>query len=185
MVELYLCRHGETEWTLSDQHTSRTDIDLTQNGIAQAALLRKQMEGIQFEVVFASPMKRAIQTAKGFNPKIDPLLQEWDYGDYEGLKSADIHKENPNWNLFTQGAPNGESPQLVGKRADAFLKKISQYEGKVAIFSHGHFLRVLAARYLGLEAEMGRIFLLSVASLGILKNDRGQNGIHLWNQTHY
>lgn len=184
MDEFYLCRHGETEWTLSGQHTGETDIPLTEKGRVQAANLRKRLKNIPFEKVFSSPRKRALATCEGLNPIVEPLAAEWDYGDYEGLTSAEIHKKNPKWDLFTDGAPGGESPEQIGKRADLLLDKISQYKGKIALFSHGHFLRVLAARYLGLEAKEARLFLLSVASVSILGTEKQQPVVSLWNETH-
>lgn len=179
MDKLYLCRHGETAWTLSGQHTGKTDIPLTERGKSQAARLRKRLQKIHFDAVFSSPKKRAIESCKGMQPIIDASVEEWDYGDYEGLASQEIHAKNPGWDLFTDGAPNGESPDEVGKRADQFLKRAGRCKGTVVIFSHGHFLRVLAARYLGLTPQMGKLFSLSVASLSIL----GESAIILWNET--
>ncbi len=181
MAELYLCRHGETEWTLSGKHTGKTDIGLTSRGKEQAAHLRKKLGKVPFEAVFSSPKKRALETS--FSPcLIDRDLEEWDYGNYEGKTSQEIHEKHPYWDLFEEGAPGGESPMQVAKRADVFLKKIQTYSGKVAIFSHGHFLRVLAARFLGLNPDFGRFLFLSVASLSILGQDRGKNVILLWNE---
>lgn len=180
-MELYLCRHGETEWTLSGQHTSKTDISLTDEGRQQAELLRKRLVGIEFEKVFTSPRKRSIETCNGMDAQVDENLVEWDYGDYEGLTREQIHQKNAVWNLFVDGAPQGESPEQVGRRADQFLENIREYKGKIAVFSHGHFLRVLAARFLGLEPEVGDIFLVSVASISVLGYDRGQPVVILWN----
>lgn len=177
-MQLYLCRHGETEWALSGKHTGRTDISLTEQGIRQAAALRKRLQPIHFDAVFTSPRQRAVSTCEGMHAIADPNLVEWDYGDYEGLTSAEI---GPAWDLFTQGAPGGESPLQVAKRADAFLFKVKQYQGKIAVFSHGHFLRMLAARFLGLAPEMGNLFVVSVASLSILGFEKGRPAIILWN----
>lgn len=177
---IYLCRHGETEWTISGQHTSRTDISLTETGEMQAVELRKRLEGLHFDQVISSPRKRALQTCAGLNPIIDPLAQEWDYGDYEGLKDKDIQVKSPGWSLFKNGAPHGETPEQVGKRADALLSKL---HGTSVIFSHGHFLRVLAARFLGLPVEAGRYFYLSVATISILGFHRDQKCVKLWNST--
>lgn len=185
MDQLYLCRHGETEWTLSGQHTGKTDIPLTEKGKQEAVLLRQQLQKVHFERVFTSPKKRARTSCEGMHAVEDAHLVEWDYGDYEGLTSAEIHQRNAKWNLFREGAPNGESPEQVGKRADEFLKMAGQCRGKVAVFSHGHFLRVLAARFLGLSPEMAKLFFISVASVGILGHERGQPVIILWDDTHH
>jgi probable phosphoglycerate mutase len=181
MDELYLCRHAGTEWTSSGQHTSQTDLSLSEEGKHQASLLRKRLEKIDFDQVFCSPMKRAKETAQGMKAVVEPLLVEWNYGDYEGLTTAEIHEQSPKWNLFKNGAPHGESLQQVALRADQFLKKISLYKGKVAVISHGHFLRVLAMRFLGLKAEMGSHLFLSVASMSILGYEHGEAVINLWN----
>lgn len=180
-MKLYLCRHGETEWTLTGQHTGTTDIPLTKTGQKQAVHLRKRIKPVHFEKVFSSPEIRAVESCAGMKPVLDPNLVEWDYGDYEGLTSAEIHEKNPKWNLFEAGAPGGESVEQVKKRADHFLKMVRQFKGNVAVFSHGHFLRMLAARFLGLEPEMGKLFLLSVASLSILGYEKEQPVVILWN----
>lgn len=177
-MELYLYRHGETEWSLSGRHTGKTDIPLTPNGRRQAALLRKGLQGIHFEKIFTSPRKRALETCEGMGAIVDLRLAEWDYGDYEGQTRQQI---GPRWDLFTQGAPGGESPQQVVKRVDDFLKMIAQYKGKVAIFSHGHFLKVLMARFLKQPPKMAKLFSLAVASVSILGYDRGEPIIFLWN----
>ncbi len=181
MQQIYLCRHGETAWTLSGQHTGKTDIPLTERGQRQAALLRKRLQPVQFEKVFSSPRIRALQSSEGLDPVIDSRIAEWDYGDYEGLTSKRIHEQSPHWRLFKEGAPNGESIEQISQRADQFLQMIHQYKGKVAVFSHGHFLRILCARYLGLRPEMGKLFSLSVASLGILGHEKGEPALILWN----
>lgn len=182
-MELYLCRHGETAWTVSGQHTGVTDIPLTEKGLAQAAALRKRLEKVHFEKVFTSPKKRAMATCEGMHAIVEPLAVECNYGDYEGLTTKEIREKNPTWNLFKDGTPNGESLQELGQRADKLLEKLSQYHGKVALFSHGHFLRALTARYLKLDPEYAKLFLLSVASLSILSHERGNPAIALWNET--
>ncbi|MBX7067394.1 MAG: histidine phosphatase family protein [Parachlamydiales bacterium] len=181
MDKLYLCRHGETEWTVAGRHTGRTDIPLTERGKEQALHLRKRIEKMPFTAVFSSPKKRALDTCGSIRHEVDPDICEWDYGDYEGKTTAEIHKLHPGWDIFDDGAPHGESPEDVGQRADRFLKKILAIPGNVAVFSHGHFLRVLTARYLGLEPQMGKLFILSVASLGILGYEHKQPAIILWN----
>ncbi|MBU6447192.1 MAG: histidine phosphatase family protein, partial [Verrucomicrobia bacterium] len=145
--------------------------------------LRKRLENIPFEAVFSSPKKRAVQTCGPIQHQLDPNLCEWDYGDYEGKTWTEIQQINPGWTIFDQGAPHGESPEQVGQRADAVLHKILTYSGNVALFSHGHFLRVLTARFLGMAPEMGKLFLLSVASISILGFERRQPVMQLWNSS--
>lgn len=185
-MQIFLCRHGETAWTLSGQHTSSTDIPLTDAGKKEAALLGKRLKSIPFTAIFSSPMRRAVETCECAHlpdPTLEPDAVEWDYGDYEGLTSQEIHVKNPTWLLFKQGAPRGESIEDVSKRADRLLKKFEKYTGNIALFSHGHFSRVLAARWLGLPAQDGRLFYLSVASLSILGHDKEAPAIRLWNDT--
>ncbi len=171
-VLLYLIRHGETAWTLSGQHTGTTDLSLTANGRIQSHLLAKALATQHFNQVFVSPLKRARETCDlagfGKQAKIDSDLVEWDYGDFEGKTSAEILQEHLHWDLFNDGAPNGESVSQITQRADRFIKKIDSYQGKTAIFSSGHILRVLIARWLGYPANYGRHFLLQPASLTIL-----------------
>ncbi len=183
MRKIYLCRHGETEWTLSGQHTGKTDLALTEKGEKQAAHLRAKIEKVPFDAIFCSPRRRAIQTCGYSKHEIDPNLAEWDYGSFEGKTSAEIREANPGWNIFKDGAPDGERPEDVQKRADAFLHKIQKYSGNIAVFSHGHFLRALSARYLGLEVKMGKLFALSVASLSILGFEKENPVILLWNDS--
>lgn len=185
MKEIYLCRHGETEWTISGQHTGKTDVRLTEAGFEQAKRLKNRLESTKFSKIFTSSLSRAKDTCNDPNAVVDPNLVEWNYGDYEGLTTEQIHEKNPNWNLFKDGAPNGESIADVGKRADLFLKSIQDVEGNIAVFSHGHFIRVIAARYLGLEASKGGIFSLSVASLSILGQEHNNPVINLWNDNHH
>ncbi|MGB7978820.1 MAG: histidine phosphatase family protein [Chlamydiales bacterium] len=182
MKRIYLCRHGETEWTLSGQHTGKTDVPLTQKGREEAAQLRQRLENIPFERVFSSPRIRALESCHGMDPEVDVDLEEWRYGDYEGITSLEIQKINPGWNIFKDGAPHGESPAEAAARADRVLKKISHYKGNIALFSHGHFLRLLAARFLGLEPLMGSHLLLSVSSLSVLSYEKGIPVIALWNE---
>ncbi len=183
--EIWLVRHGETEWSRSGQHTSRTDLPLTPAGESQAAGLKRMLANHAFALVLSSPMKRARETCQrvGLTPEIDPDLHEWDYGDYEGLTTADIQKNAPGWTIWTGTPPNGESLDQVGGRADRILSRIGNAPGDVALFGHGHFLRVLAARWIGLEAVGGRLLALSTASLSILGHERETRVLRLWNQT--
>jgi len=176
----YLCRHGETKWTKTGQHTSVTDISLTEEGKKQAELLGKRLKGIHFVRVISSPMERTIETCRlaGLEPEINPDAAEWNYGKYEGLTTEEIGEK---WNLFRDGAPGGESVEQVGKRADRLLKSLK--DDPVIIFSHGHFSRVLAARWLGLPVSAGALFYLSVASISILGLEHGRPVIRLWNET--
>lgn len=181
MKRLYICRHGETPWTLSGQHTGKTDVALTEQGKIQAAYLRAQIADIPFDAIFCSPRKRAIETCGSLPYEIDPDLAEWDYGKYEGITSAEIQKTDPDWDIFKEGAPGGETVEDVKRRAEAFLKKAGQYSGNVAVFSHGHFLRLLSTRYLGLEPEVGKFLSLSVGSLSVLGFEKKNPVIILWN----
>ncbi|HSX04052.1 MAG TPA: histidine phosphatase family protein [Rhabdochlamydiaceae bacterium] len=183
--KIYLIRHGETEWTLSDQHTGLTDIPLTPQGESEAKTLKERLKGHAFKQVLVSPLQRAKKTCAlaGFldQAELDRDLVEWNYGKYEGKKNSDIFKENPSWEIFKNGAPGGESVAEIEKRALRVLKKIKEVEGDVAVFSHGHFLRVLTACYLQLTAAEGRLFFLSTASISILGYERENPVIILWN----
>ncbi|MCB1109648.1 MAG: histidine phosphatase family protein [Chlamydiia bacterium] len=178
-------RHGETEWARDGKHTGLTDIPLTEKGESQAAGLGRRIESIPFKHIFSSPLKRALDTCSicGFDPQIDKDLVEWDYGAYEGLTSPEIHETNPKWNVFTHGAPNGESVDSVAKRADRFLKKIEKLEGKIAVFTSGHFSRAFVTRWLDLPIETGRRFSLATASLSILGYEHTKRALKLWNDT--
>lgn len=184
--KIYLVRHGETEWTLSGRHTGLTNLSLTPHGEEQVKKLGKWLENLNFEKVYVSPLKRALETCKlcGFENKsqIVPDLVEWNYGEYEGLTHKEINEENPGWNLFIQGAPGGESVGDIGARANRLLTKFASIEGDLLLFSSAHILRVLAARWLGLPPSEGRLFLLSPASLSILGYERKTPVIHLWNE---
>jgi probable phosphoglycerate mutase len=186
---VYLARHGETAWTVSGQHTGVTDIPLNAQGEAQAARLGERLQGLSFASVLTSPLHRARRTCElaGFGPAADvePDLIEWNYGAYEGRRSGDIHVERPGWDLFRDGCPGGESPEDVGARADRVVRRVRATDGDVLLFSSGHFLRVFAARWLGLEPAGGRHFLLSTASLSAVgyEHDRSQPVIRLWDET--
>jgi probable phosphoglycerate mutase len=186
---VYLARHGETAWSLTGQHTGLTNLPLTERGRQNATLLGARLRGMNFSKVFTSPLQRAAQTCElagyGAVAQTDPDLVEWNYGDYEGLRSADILARNPDWQLFRDGCPGGESPAQVGARADRVVQRLRDLNGNVLVFSSGHFLRTLAARWLGLEPAAGRLFFLATASLSALgyENDLTRPAIKLWNDT--
>ena len=185
---LYLVRHGETAWSLSGQHTGRTDIPLTEHGEQAARKLAETLRAVRFTRVFTSPLQRAQRTYElaGLDEvaEIEPDLIEWDYGDYEGQRPEDIRKGRPDWNVFRDGCPRGESPGQISDRADRLIARLRALDGNIAIFSHGHFGRVLAARWIGLRVGQGQHFLLSTASLSILgyeHNRADDSAIILWN----
>jgi broad specificity phosphatase PhoE len=185
-LELYMIRHGETEWSLSGRHTGSTDIPLSKQGEARAAWLAPRLAGAQFTHVFTSPRSRARRTCElagwGAAAVVEPDLAEWDYGDYEGLRSAEIQKARPGWILFRDGCPNGESPLQVSERADRLLTRLRVLEGSVALFTHGHFGRVLGTRWVGLPVADSGSLQLDTASLSILGDERGNPVIKLWNE---
>ena len=187
----YLGRHGETAWSLSGQHTGRTDLPLTERGERNARALGERLRGLVFARVFTSPLQRAVRTCElaGFGAvaEIDSDLVEWDYGQYEGRRTAEILAQRPGWQLFRDGCPGGESPDEVGARADRVVGRVRAIKGDVLIFSSGHFLRVLAARWLGLGTAGGRYLLLGTASLSALgyEHNRAEPVIRLWNETRH
>jgi broad specificity phosphatase PhoE len=188
---IYLARHGETAWSLSGQHTGLTDLPLTERGEGNARRLGERLTGLTFAKVFTSPLQRAARTCElaGFGAvaEIDRDLMEWNYGDYEGRRTVEIHAERRDWQLFRDGCPGGESPDQVGARADRVVSRVRAVQGDVLLFSSGHFLRVFAARWLGLEPAGGRYFLLSTASLSTLgyEHNLSEPVIRLWNETHH
>ena len=188
---IYLARHGETTWSLTGQHTGLTDLALTELGERNAQRLGGRLSGILFESVFTSPLRRARRTCElaGFAAvaEIDPNLLEWNYGDYEGRRSVEIHAERPEWQLFRDGAPGGESPQQVAERADRVVDRLRAVSGNVLIFSSGHFLRVLAGSWIGLEPYEARSLMLSTGSLSVLgyEHNLEQPAITLWNDTNH
>lgn len=189
---VYLARHGETAWSLSGQHTGLTDLPLTDHGRENAWHLGERLRELTVERVFTSPLQRAAKTCElagfGGRAEVDRDLVEWDYGQYEGRKSAEIRAENPGWDLFRDGCPGGESIEQVVARADRMIAKIRGVAGNVLVFSSGHFLRVLAGRWLGLDpAVSSRFLLLSTASLSELGYDRDLSRpvIRLWNETRH
>jgi len=188
---VYLARHGETEWSLSGQHTGLTDLPLTDSGQRNAQRLGERLRGLAFAKVLTSPLQRAARTCElaGFGAVAETShdLVEWNYGQYEGKRSSEIHAQRPGWELFRDGCPGGEAPEDVSARADSVIKRARQIGGDVLIFSSGHFLRVLAARWLGREPAAGAYFLLSTASLSALsyEHERSHPVITLWNDTHH
>jgi probable phosphoglycerate mutase len=173
--ELVIVRHADTDWTVSGQHTGRTDLPLNEAGRAKALELRPPLSAWSFAAVFSSPLARAEETARlaGFAPGLLEQLMEWDYGEYEGLTSARIEELSPGWDLWRNGCPAGEDAADVGRRADAVLASLPP-DGNVLVFSHGHMLRVLTARWLGLDARAGALFLLAPGSIGILTHEHGR-----------
>jgi broad specificity phosphatase PhoE len=188
---VYLARHGETAWSLSGQHTGLTDLPLTERGERNALSLGGRLKGQAFAAVLTSPLLRAARTCElagfGAHAEVDHCLVEWDYGKYEGLCSADIRRERPDWQLFRDGCPGGETPNQVGARADSVVRRVREFQGDVLLFSSGHFLRMLAARWLGLEPGAGRYFLLSTASLSALgyEHNSSEPVIRLWDDTRH
>src|SRR5215218_5601030 len=176
MEEVVLVRHGETEWSLSGQHTGRTDIPLTEAGRDQAEGLRRQLHGRNFARVITSPLERALQTCwlAGFGEgaEVTDDLREWDYGEYEGLTTPRIRERRPGWNLWRDGCPGGESAGQVGARADRLIEPLRELDGDAALFAHGHVLRVLAARWVRLPAEDGALLALSTATVSVLGWER-------------
>jgi probable phosphoglycerate mutase len=189
-LQIYYIRHGETAWSLSGQHTGRTDIPLTPHGEDMARQLAATLGGIDFSLVLTSPRLRARATCElaGLHTaaEIEPNLAEWDYGDYEGLRTAEIRARRPGWEIWNDGCPGGETPAGIGERADQLIARLRDVTGKVALFSHGHFGRVLAARWIGLPVAQGQHLALDPASISILGFEAGHphnRVIALWNAT--
>ncbi len=191
LPNVYLARHGETAWSLTSQHTGLTDLPLTEHGERNAGHLGERLRGLAFVKVFTSPLQRAARTCElaGFKAaaEIDKDLVEWNYGDYEGRRTIEIRTKRPDWQLFRDGCPGGESPAQVGARADRVVNRVRAITGDVLIFSSGHFLRVLTARWLGLEPAAGRFFALDTASLSELGYEHSLSApvIRLWNDTRH
>ena len=189
---VYLARHGETAWSLSGQHTGVTDLPLTERGERNARQLGQRLRGTAFAKVLTSPLQRATRTCElaGFGAvaEIDRDLVEWNYGNYEGRRTPEILRERPNWQLFRDGCPGGESPEQIGLRADQVVNRLRSIAGDVLLFSSGHFLRVLTARWLGLAPAGGGYFFLGTASLCVLgyeHNNPSEPVIRLWNETRH
>jgi broad specificity phosphatase PhoE len=183
---IVLVRHGETEWSAIGRHTSRTNVALTDGGRSQAEALRRCLEAWRFALVLTSPLQRAAETCRlaGFGDvaEVRPDLVEWDYGEYEGLTTPQVRERRPRWSLWSDGVPGGETAGQVAARADRVLAEAREAGGDVALFSHGHFLRVLAARWIDLAAEEGRRFALDTASIGVLGHEWETQVILRWNQ---
>jgi len=183
--KVYLLRHGETEWSLNGQHTGVTDIPLTENGRMAARLLQPILAKETFALVLTSPLQRARETCElaglGKRASVETDLIEWNYGEYEGLTTEQIRMTRPAWSVFRNGCPGGESPDQIGARADRVLTKIRASMGDVALFAHGHILRVLAARWINLSATYGEHFLLDTATLNVLGYYRESPAFKIWN----
>src|SRR5512139_1365916 len=186
MGELWLIRHGETAWSRAGLHTGRTDVPLTARGERQAARPGRRLAGREFALVLTSPLLRAHETCRlagyGGAARPDPDLMEWDYGAYEGRTTADIREEVPGWTIWTGAARAGESADEVGARADRVIARCAAAGGDVALFAHGHLLRILTARWLGLSAGAGRLFVLDTASVGVLGHEHEQRVLRCWNE---
>jgi broad specificity phosphatase PhoE len=182
--ELWLVRHGATEWTATGQHTGRTDVPLTAEGEKQARALGQLLDGHEFALVLSSPMQRALETCRlaGYRDRVvaDDDLREWDYGDYEGRTTADIRTERPGWVVW-DGVLNGETVEQVGERAQRVIERAMSAGGDVVAFGHGHCLRILAACWLGLPPVDGRLLGLDTATLSVLGHEREQRVIRMWN----
>jgi len=188
---IYLARHGETVWSVTGQHTGVTDLPLTDRGERNAVRLGERLRGLVFTKVFTSPLRRAARTCElaGFGAvaNVDRDLMEWNYGDYEGLRTVEIRAKRPDWHLFRDGCPNGESPVQIGARAVRVVSRMRAIKGDVLLFSSGHFLRVFAARWLGLEPAAGKFLMLDTASLSALsyEHDLSQPAIRFWNDSRH
>jgi broad specificity phosphatase PhoE len=185
--ELWLIRHGETDWSLSGQHTGRTDIPLTEAGREKAVGIRQFLAGRRFELVLTSPLSRALETCRiaGYSDAavIEPSLREWDYGVYEGMTRAEIRERQDGWSIWSSPVPEGESIEQVSHRANLVIERAMGANGRVLMFAHGHFFRVLTARWLGLPADAARLFALDTAALSILGFERETRVIRLWNRS--
>ena len=185
---IYLARHGETAWSLSGQHTGLTDLPLTKDGEDAARRLGERLKGLDVKKVFTSPLQRAARTCElaGFGAvaQVESDLVEWNYGKYEGLRTSEIRQTRPDWQLFRDGCPEGETLDQIGARADRVVSRVRALNANVLLISSGHFLRVLAARWLGLEPAAGKYFVLGTASLGALGYEHGSSEpvVRLWNE---
>jgi broad specificity phosphatase PhoE len=183
--DVWLCRHGATEWSRSGRHTSHTDLPLTPDGIAEARRLADALTGITFDLVLTSPLQRAAETAAlvGFSEaRRDPALAEWDYGEYEGRTTAEIREQAPEWTVWTQRAPGGETAEHIAARADRVIQRLmTEATDRALVFSHAHFLRVLAARWIGQLPSFGQHLLLDTSTISVLGWEREERAIGRWN----
>jgi len=183
--EIFLARHGETEWSLNGRHTGTTDIPLTDNGRRHAEALGARLAGREFAAVFTSPLVRAAETCRlaglGERAVVREELMEWNYGEYEGRTTADIRETVPGWTVWTHETPGGETPEQVGARCDALIEELVQFDGDVACFAHGHILRVLGARWMGVPPQKGANLALSTGTLSVLGWERVNRTLQLWN----
>jgi broad specificity phosphatase PhoE len=184
-MEIVLVRHGETEWSKDGRHTGRTDIPLTENGRRQARALGQALSDWSFGRVLSSPLQRAVETCRlaGLGDLMETTddLLEWDYGEYEGITTAEIRRARPDWYLWRDGCPGGERPEDVGRRADRVIAAIGDSDSDVALFAHGHVLRVIAARWLGLGPDGGALLALSTATISVLGYERETRVVRRWN----
>jgi len=185
--EVWLIRHGETEWSATGRHTGRTDLELSDDGRAAAERLGTALAGLTFDAVFTSPMRRARDTCTlaglGDEARVLDDLREWDYGDYEGITTAEIRSGRPGWTLWADGCPGGENADQVGARVDRVIRELRRHEGPVAVFGHGHGLRVLAARWVDLDPRAGALLALDTATISRLGWEREQPVVRQWNAT--
>ena len=183
--EIWLIRHGETEWSRAGKHTSTTDLALTAEGERKAVAVGRMLAGKAFALVLASPMRRALATCRlaGYEAEVTPDLCEWSYGAFEGLTTAQIQVDHPGWTIWTATPPGGETAAEVGARADRVIARAVASPGDVVLFGHGHMLRVLAARWLGLEPEGGRLLALATGSVSVLGHEHNTRVIRIWNRT--
>ncbi len=184
--EVVLVRHGQTEWSLSGQHTGTTDMPLTEEGRRHARALGARLSGWEFARVLSSPLSRALETCQlaglGDRRHTNDDLREWDYGDYEGRRTVDIREERPGWDLWSDGVPGGETVDEVGRRADRVIEAARSAGGDVALFAHGHILRIIGARWIGLPPDHGALLALSTASISVLGWERETAVVETWNQ---
>ncbi|MCW3008999.1 MAG: Phosphoglycerate mutase [Solirubrobacterales bacterium] len=184
LPELWLARHGDTAWTVSKQHTGNTDLELNEAGVEAARSLGLKLAGREYDVIRSSPLRRALDTARlaGFDPQVDERLREFDYGDYEGITTDEIRRTRPDWDLWTDGVPDGETAAMVGARMDALISDLrAGSPRRVLVFGHGHALRILTARWLELDPVEGRRFLLGPAGVGVLGSEHGRSAVSHWN----
>ncbi len=187
MTDLLLVRHGETEWSSSGRHTGRTDVPLTAVGRHQADQIAAKLRGRKIAAVWSSPLQRALETCRralpGREPTVNDDLVEWDYGDYEGITTAEVRRNIVGWTVWTHPITGGESIGQVGERADSVISRALEVDGNVSLFAHGQFLRILAARWIGLSADAGRLLALDTATVSTLGFERETRVIRYWNES--